>query len=214
MAKFPPLYPLVASIVEPHAAATGQFIGSRPQGVTVHYTADRDLKRSLKSLADRKLGYHLIIDRDGKITQTCYMDRRTNHAGPSEWRKLSCNRWHIAVALVSWGEVQKKQGRIYAAWNGALLEDKDIDGSDVARRPANVGGALANWDAATKAQESRLVEILSWAVAMGVDPRNICGHDEAAIPPGRKVDPGGVLSFSMDTLRRSLCEHVGIEPEG
>lgn len=208
--KFPTVYPLVASIIDPTAMAAGQFIGSRPQGVTVHYSADRDLKRTIKSLQDRHLGYHLIIDRDGKVYQTCYLDRRVSHAGPSEWRKLGCNRWHAAVCLISWGEVKKKSGKIYSAWNGAELIDEDIDGKDIARRPANVGGALANWDAATDAQEGRLLEVLRWFIACKVDPRNICGHDEAAIPPGRKIDPGGVLSFSMEDIRNALCDEAGV----
>lgn len=192
--KFPVLYPTVASVIEPHAMAAGQFIGSRPQGVTVHYAADVDLKRVIDALRKRNLGYHLIIDRDGKVHQTCYLDRKVNHAGPSEWLDQSCNRWHAAVCLLSWGQLRKDR----KAWNGASIPE-----GEQVKRAENVSKRMAWWHAATSAQERSLVEVLRWFVAMGLDPRRICGHDEAAQPPGRKVDPGGVIRWSMDGLREA-----------
>ncbi len=199
--KFPTVYPMVASIVTPNEHAAGQFIGSRPQGVTVHYSADRDLQRVIRTLHERGLNYHLIIDREGKVHQLCYLDRRVNHAGPSLWRQQSCNRWHAAVCILNWGQLKKGA----MTWN-----DIPLPAEDIARRPENVSFKMTLWDAATPAQEASLLMVLRWFVAMKVDPRNIVGHDESAIPPGRKVDPGGALSWTMEDLRNSLCDEAGI----
>lgn len=211
--KFPSVYPLVSKVIEPHSMAAGKFLGSRPHGVTVHYTADMNLSRVIASLRGRTLGYHLLIDRDGKVIQTSYLDSKVNHAGPSKWHDESCNKWHAAIAIMSWGEVKKEGGKIYSAWNGAKLEDKDVDGQDIVERPSNVKGVKAFWQAATKAQEETLLQMLRWFMTQGIDPRKICGHDEAAIPPGRKIDPGGVLSMTMPELRNRLCAEVGINPD-
>ena len=204
MLIFPAKYPAAASAA-PARVIGVPFKGQRPQGVTVHYTADRNVARTVRALNERGLGYHVIIDRDGKVTQYAPFTHRLDHAGPSLWRDLSCNRWHIAVSLVSWGEVQAKGDKLYAAWNGAELADKDADGEDIRTRRCNVGGRMAHWDAATSRQVDELYRFLAWCVANGVDVENICGHDEAAMPPGRKVDPGGVLPVSMADLRGTLA---------
>lgn len=203
-AAFPILYPAVSKILEPTSLAVAQFVGSRPQGVLVHYTADRDSARARRTLVERQLGYHLVIERCGAVTQLCYLDRRVDHAGPSLWRGLSCNRWFAAVALVSWGELSE----VGRAWNGAQVAP-----AETAVRPYNIGARRGRWDIATPEQEASLVAFLRWAVGLGVDPRNVAGHDEAAIPPGRKVDPGGVLSMEMHQLREVLCAERGIEPD-
>lgn len=203
MPGFPIVYPGAARVIEPTSMATGQFIGSRPMGLTVHYTADRDAERARRALVERRLGYHLLIGRDGAVTQLTYLDRRVAHAGPSEWRKMSCNRWFAAVALVSWGELQA---------GGKTWTGQPLAAAETGTRPYNVGSKMALWDMATPAQEARLLEVVRWFIGQGMDPRSIAGHDEAAIPPGRKVDPGGVLSFTMAALRESLCEDAGIDP--
>lgn len=195
MKAIPDLYPLVGSIVQPTSMAVGRFIADRPQGITVHYTADRDSERSRRALKERGLGYHVLIERDGTVVQLTYMTRRVNHAGPSLWRELSCNKWHVAIALVSWGRLDDKR----RAWNG-----ESIVADQCAQRPENISGRLAWWDAATDVQVRRLLEVIRWCLAFGIPPENVCGHDEAAIPAGRKVDPGGVLPMTMAELRQVL----------
>lgn len=172
-------------------------------GVTVHYTADGSVDRTVKSLREAGLGYHLIIDRDGTVFQATYLSQRVNHAGEAMWLGHSPNRHHVAVAIDSWGAVALKDKK-YRAWTG--LEIPEIE---VCRRPGNLTAGDYHWHKATMAQERSLLMFLRWCVAKGISPDAVCGHDECAIPKGRKADPGGVLSFTMSELRRVLKTKPG-----
>lgn len=187
--KFPDVYPWVHKLVSPTTLSVGPM---DPLGICVHYLADRDVDRSIHGLKEAGLGYHLIIDRGGKIFQTCYFNLRVNHAGVAEWNGLSPNRNFIAIAVASWGYLDAGK----KAWNGATIDIKETH-----LRPGNLSSKLMFWDAATPVQETALINCLSWLVLRGISIKNICGHDECAKPSGRKQDPGGVLSRTMADMR-------------
>lgn len=188
MPKLPDYYPMVKLILKPEESHAGPF-KSPPAGVTVHYTASRSVEGTHQSLLEQGLNYHFMIDRDGKVVQTAKLSNRVHHAGAAVWRGVSPNRLHISIALLSWGRL--RDGK---TWTGKKLPDEDI------RTVNNIG-----WDKATPAQEEKLIELCRWLVAYGIPAVSICGHDECAIPAGRKIDPGNILSFSMDKLRE-ICE--------
>jgi len=197
--KFPDVYSGASRVIE--SLKAGKMDGL-PLGITVHHLADRNIDASVASLRAEKLGYHAIIDRDGEFIQCCNFTDRVNHAGKATWCGVSPNRRHIAVAFSSWGEVNKNDnddGFGYKSWSGAK-----VNLFEVAQRKGNLDNIWRNWDAATIEQEHTLIKFLRWCIAFGVDPKNICGHDECAIPFGRKNDPGGVLSISMLQLRAVL----------
>jgi len=196
----PDLYAAVNHLVDPLSMSTGRMI---PKGVTVHYTADGSAQGAIKALRAEGLGYHIIIDRAGAIYQTCYFSHSVAHAGVAKWNNRSPNREHIAVALVSWGAVAKK-GDEFVAWTGA-----PIQASQVARRPGNLSNSLYHWHIATPQQEASLTMFLRWCILKGISHKDICGHDEAAIPAGRKADPGGVLSKLMAELRDEVSQKPG-----
>lgn len=187
--KFPDVFPWAHKLVDPTALAVGPM---DPLGVVVHYLADRDVDRSIRGLKEAGLGYHLIIDRKGLVYQTTYFNLRVNHAGAAEWNGLSPNRHFIAIALASWGYLDNDN----RAWNGATIDLKET-----ALRPSNASGKMLRWDSATQVQETVLMTCLSWLMTKGISLKNICGHDECALPLGRKQDPGGVLPRSMKEVR-------------
>ena len=199
MAKLPELYPHVTSVFRPAAIATGDFPASGPLGVTVHHAADRNLDRVKQEGVDRKEGYHLVIDRDGNCHQTTYFTHTVSHAGKAQWMTKSPNREHIAVSLLAWGRLVPGPQSTWLSWSKAIVKS-----SDVAFRPGNLTGGNFHWDAFTTAQEAALFEFLTWCIGLGMDPRNFCGHDECALPFGRKDDPGGSLSMTMSQLRMKL----------
>jgi N-acetyl-anhydromuramyl-L-alanine amidase AmpD len=201
--KMPRVYPHASSVIEPHGMAVGSFVGSQPSGITVHYSADRDVGRVIQSLKDHHLGYHLLIDRDGKIIQLCYLDKKVSHAGKATWLEKSCNSWHLAVCLISWGWLESD----YTSWAGV-----PVDPTETAHRVGNLNKKKKLiWDAATDIQQEKLFEIMRWFISYGMDPRAICGHDEAAVPAGRKADPGGVLLWTMEQIRTILCAESKIK---
>lgn len=158
-----------------------------PTGITVHYTADGTLEQAKRAMDERKIGYHFIVDRDGLIHQTANLAKAVNHAGKAIWNGQSPNRTHLAIAFVNWGLASGDS----LSWAGIKIET-------VKRM-----GFL--WEPATAKQEKALKRLIQDLMKdFGISAANICGHDEAALPKGRKVDPGGSLSFTMAQLRKEL----------
>jgi len=194
------IYEFVKTIVQPDILNVGKWENGGPIGITIHYSAERGLVKTVKAMARSKLGYHILIARDGTVHQTAYMDRIVNHAGPAMWNHFSPNKNHLAVCVLSWGELTKED-KFFKNWVGGNIPE-----NEAAFRPAN-NGTMAWWDSATVAQEIALMRFLKWAIKVfGIHPKNICGHDECALPQGRKIDPGGVLPYRMNDLRRMLTE--------
>lgn len=174
----------------------GLFPDKMPIGIVVHHTADRDLARSRRALEQNGLGYHVIISRDGSMTQLGYFDQKMWHAGKAVWNGHSPNSRFIAVSLLSWGELKFDHGK-FKTWT-----DVEIPQAETAHRPANIAKGFFYWDAATNEQFSSLLDFCVWACDAGIRPEFICGHDECAIPAGRKSDPGGVLPVTMEDFRK------------
>lgn len=179
------------------------WVSGKPLGITVHDSADRDPNRVISWLNHENLGYHIIVDRDGTIIQTGELNKSLYHAGNSLWNELSPNRYHIAVCILSWGKLESSDDKFYS-WN-----KQEIPFDEVEIR-ADFLGNTAPYDKATKKQEDSFLTVMKYLVSCGIDPLNVCGHDEACIPRGRKSDPGGVLSFSMEGLRTKLHNQKGI----
>jgi N-acetyl-anhydromuramyl-L-alanine amidase AmpD len=196
--EFPPLFPKVDYIISPKDMSKEDFVSGRPEGITLHYLADRSVNRAHRTLVDGGLGYHIVIDRMGSVYQLAFLNRRVNHAGKAVWLGKSPNRQHIAIALASWGILTIKKGAFYS-WAGIKIPP-----SEAVARPSNVDGKTYVWDAATEKQEAKLLEILRWFVVLGINPEDICDHSECAVPVGRKLDIGGVLSVTTHEIRENL----------
>lgn len=201
---FPKIYPFVSLIVHPTLFARAKFGPGGPKGITIHYTADPTVEGTLKSFGANGYCYHLIIDRDGKVTQSCYFEAGTWHAGKAEWAGQSPNRMHIAVALVGWGWLKPDGHGGFKSW-----AETPVPAAEVAQRPDNLTGEVGAWHACTPVQEQALEQVLLWCMANGIGAGDICGHDEAALPKGRKFDPGGALSRTMPELRAHLASIAG-----
>lgn len=185
-------------MLSPGQMSKEDFVDGRPSGITLHYLADRSVNRAHQSLLENGLGYHLIIDRLGSVYQTAFLTKRVDHAGKALWNDKSPNRFHVGIALASWGRLNV-QGTAFYSWAGT-----EISMDEVAARKSNIDGRLYAWDAATDVQEEKLWEVLRWFIVQGIDPKNICDHSECALPPGRKLDIGGVLSATMEEIRQRL----------
>lgn len=196
----PALYPKVARILSPFGATQGAFPAKVPEGVTVHFAADRDLARVVKSLRQNNLAYHLLIDRAGGVHQMAPFTHRVAHAGPAMWNGKSPNQKHAAVSLLSWGPLTRDAQGDAVSWAHQVVPPVDV-----VSRYGNLDKKLHLWDKASREQEDALAEVLRWFMAFGIKPEDICGHDECALPKGRKDDPGGVLPMTMPELRRALA---------
>lgn len=176
-----------------------KYSGNIPDGITIHYTANDSVDATIKALRERNLNYHLIIDRNGKVHQTASFFFGTWHAGSAIWRGQSPNYKHLSVALVSWGWLTEKTisgHTFYQAWTGQHIPDENV-------RHIPMNGMM-HWEKATDPQQASLMRFLRWAVDCGMDPDKICGHDECCSPAGRKMDPGGILSWPVNSIRDKL----------
>ena len=182
------VYPDADSFWELDTISKNPFLGLGPTGITVHYTADNDFERVKRAMKAEVIGYHLVITKDGKIHQTSRLDKTVDHAGKALWQRQSPNRCHIAISIVSWGKLNSEK----KSWNGELC-------------PAAIMRNGAWYDSATSEQEESLVKLCKYfrdKIRLPFD--SIAGHDEVCIPKGRKVDPGNVMSFDMEALRRKV----------
>lgn len=180
--------------------ARGPFPGGKPLGATVHYSAHPSLDVTIKSEGERGFGYHLIFDRDGKAVQSCPLRQSLWHAGKAQWLGNSPNKTHLAFCLLGWGWLKHDKGMFYS------FSGQRVPSNEVELRPDNLTGDRHYWHMATPAQEEALLQALLWAMLMaGFTSEHVCGHDEAATPLGRKLDPGGMLSMTMPQLRAELA---------
>lgn len=194
----PQIYDHATNISNLDFTAKEEFPHGSPLGITLHYTADNSAETAVKVLMAEGLGYHIIIERDGSVWQMTSFNRTCWHAGKATWLGRSPNHHHIAIALVSWGLLSKD---LKSYSNVAIASE------EIVYRPDNINAQMHHWQSATAAQLASLQTLLTWLIKHGIDPSHICGHDEAAIPFGRKMDPGGVLPMTMSELRKSLKEN-------
>ena len=174
--------------------AISEWEKKTPTGITIHYTANDNFQSLLQEMHMHSIGYHFVIKKDGSIVQTSRLSKTTNHAGKAMWENESPNRNHISVAFVCWGSLSK--------------DKKTYTGKKIENYRESLGGF---WEPATDDQEKKLIDLCQeLIVKFGIDPRKICGHDECALPKGRKVDPGGSLSFTLSDLRQKLLFQNGL----
>jgi N-acetylmuramoyl-L-alanine amidase len=195
----PKLYPKAQVVGQLKDFSVAEFPFQQPVGCTIHYTASGSDMRAL--LLERKMqgkGYHLLIDRDGSITQMAWLDHKVFHAGNAAWKNLSPNRWFIAVALINWGYVRLIDGK-YRSWSGV-----EIPPEDVRSWIHPLDTSLKFWQRSTLEQLDSLWQVMTWLKSARIRPELVCGHDECCIPPGRKVDPGGCLAIPMADFRTAL----------
>jgi N-acetyl-anhydromuramyl-L-alanine amidase AmpD len=180
----------------------GKYVGGKARGVVVHYTAGRrgDIKEAtatLKSMAESGLGC-LVMDANGVIYKARNQNLLTDysyHAGKSAWKGFTgISRYCIGMEICGAGLLDKNN----KSWYGETF-DESLVRTSKAKDNIRAGKYLAF----TPAQEKSLINFIRWQLNTNpsFDPDWIVGHDEIAIPAGRKVDPGGSLSMTMPELR-------------
>ncbi|MDP2433369.1 MAG: N-acetylmuramoyl-L-alanine amidase [Pseudomonadota bacterium] len=183
----------------PYLASPNKGGVLQPRWLVMHYTAGRSAEGSISWLVNRqaKASAHLVIGRDGKITQLVPFNVVAWHAGASSWQGVSgLNHYSIGIELDNVGRLDHIAGK----WVSPLKIVVPDDQVRVARHKNDAPGTPASgWQTYTPEQIDAAFSV-SQALIGHYDLQDILGHDDIA--PGRKSDPGP--DFPLPSLRARL----------
>lgn len=156
----------------------------QPDYIVIHYTAGSSAKNSIDWLCNptAKASAHIVIGRDGEITQLVNFNKIAWHAGISAWdNKTNINRFSIGIELENAGQLTK-QGNNWVTWFGSTIENNNVMLATHKNRTDECG-----WHTYTEAQ-IRACQDLCILLTEKYAIKEIIGHDD--ICPQRKTDPG------------------------
>lgn len=171
----------------------------------IHYTGSRGADAALRWLTKpaARASAHLVIGRDGVVTQLVPFDRIAFHAGPSWWNgRPGLNSRSIGIELDNAGCLTRL-GDHWQTWFGSTIESKEV-----IEAPHRPGGPVRGWHAYTQEQLVSALAVGSLLIEhYGVQA--ILGHDE--VTDGLKQDPGP--AFPMEIFRSTLLGRRDERPE-
>lgn len=184
------------SIVE--TPAKGEKLSAH-KAIVLHCTATDTVKSTLAwfASAEARASTHIVIDRDGKVTQLVPLDIAAWHAGQSSWNGLTgLNKFSIGIDFVNAGKLDFNSGK-WKSWSGIEYPEAEVF---VARdAPGNATG----WQKYTEKQISSAVQVVQALAITYPTIEAILGHSEIA-PQGRKIDPGP--AFPIEKLRAVVVQ--------
>lgn len=184
----------------PFKNSPNQRSGLDAKYLIIHYTAGSSAESSIRALTDpaRKVSAHLVIGRDGTITQLVPFDRVAWHAGESQWHNLiGLNRHSIGIELDNAG-VMKRDGDAWRSWF-----ERRYPAEEVIEAVHRNETQLRGWHRYTEPQLDAAANAARTIVAR-YGLRDVLGHED--ISPRRKTDPGP--AFPMESFRAGVMSRV------
>ncbi len=173
-----------------------------PKYLVMHYTAGRNAQESIGWLCSPKseASAHLVIARDGTVTQLVPFNRIAWHAGKSAWKGLvSLNRYSIGIELDNPGPVKRVNGR-WRAYFG-----KEYENQDVITGFHKLDKVTCGWVTYTAEQLAAALDAAQ-AIVGHYGLEDVIGHDD--ISPTRKTDPGP--AFDLADFRARVKSGSGV----
>ena len=164
--------------------------------IIVHYTASSNADSAIKTLTDtdRKVSAHLVVGRDGSITQLLPFDIIAWHAGVSKWgEREGFNKYSIGIEIDNAGKLEEQDDQ-YVSWFGKAYPREEVILA-VHRNQTE----MSFWHSYPDDQLN-IVEMLCKLLINTYGIQHILGHEEIA--PDRKIDPGP--GFPLDDFRARL----------
>jgi len=174
---------------------SGEFAKGLPDTIVMHYTAG-PFKPALNTLTNPRVraSAHVILDRDGSITQLVPFNIEAWHAGKSSYgSRDGMNQYSIGIEMVNSGPLTKS-GNVYRSWFGSAFNP-----SDVIEATHRNETQPRFWHTYTEEQIQTAYELCQ-VIMDNYGIKFILGHEEIA--PMRKQDPGP--AFPLDRLRNKL----------
>lgn len=167
-----------------------------PKYLVMHATASSSADSAIRQLRSplSNASAHLVIARNGAITQLVPFDRVAWHAGRSRWQNLvGLNQYSIGIEIDNAGELQRKGGT-WRAWFGTIYPDDQV--MEAIHKHSTI---TRGWHLYTEEQLQAVIEV-SQLLVTSYELIDVLGHDDIA--PGRKTDPGP--AFPMDHVRAAV----------
>lgn len=165
-----------------------------PEYLVMHYTAVTTAESTIGWFQSTvaKASAHLLIARDGTITQFAPFNIVAWHAGKSQWKGLNgLNQHAVGIEMTNGGRLMK-------AGNSWIcpVDQKRVPANEVVMAVHKNETGEAPWQKYAQAQLDVAVEVAALLVsAYGL--KDVIGHDDIA--PIRKSDPGP--AFPMNSFR-------------
>ena len=175
---------------------SGLFDSGLPDTIIIHFTAGSSAESSVNALCNpkTKASAHLVVGRDGSITQTIPFNTIAWHAGNSSYKeRIGFNKYSIGIEIDNAGRLTKA-GNEYIAWFGRTYPETEVI-EGIHRNESK----SSYWHRYTEKQISAVYDLCDELVDT-YRISSILGHEE--ISPGRKADPGP--AFPLDKLRDRL----------
>lgn len=183
---------------------SGEFKAGDLDTIIIHYTAGPE-NVAINTLTNPrvKASAHLVVGRQGNVTQLAPFNIMTWHAGSSSYKgRTGFNKYSIGIEIANDGWLTKS-GNVYRAWYGGVHEANEV--IEAVHRNQSTP---KYWHTYTEEQIAVVTEICQLLVE-SYNIRHILGHEEIA--PTRKQDPGP--AFPLDRLRDRLLKSRRDEDE-
>jgi N-acetylmuramoyl-L-alanine amidase len=173
-----------------------------PRWLVMHYTAGGSASESINWLCNpaAKASAHLVIARDGTVTQLVPFNRVAWRAGLSEWKGVeNMNRHSIGIELDNHGFL----GTVAPQGGWRFRDVAPVAYPHVLMATHKAGKPRGGWHTYTDAQMRAATEVARLLVhTYGLE--DVIGHDDIA--PGRKTDPGP--AFGMEVFKAEVMRDV------
>lgn len=175
-----------------HSMSPNHGWAIQPSVIVLHYTASGGPNgmddADYLSRATAKASAHIVVGRDGTVTQIVPLNIKAWHAGVSTLHgKANVNDFSIGIEIDNWGYLDT-QGKSHS---GTLVPPNE-------RFPATRSGHVS-WEAYKPAQLAAVEAVIA-AITSHYKIKEIVGHEDIA--PGRKQDPGPAL----DKFKKQMKE--------
>ena len=175
------------------------------QYLIIHYTAGSSAESTIEWLTNpaAKASVHLVIGKNGEITQLMPFDTIAWHAGQSSWNGLGgMNKYSIGIELDNAGKMIRENNK-WVSWFGTTYPDEEV----LVAKHKNATEE-AGWYIFTPQQLEACIDVSSLLIQKyGI--KDVLGHDD--ISPFRKEDPGP--AFPMSSVRSKVLGRREDEPE-
>lgn len=192
------LYEGSAPVLQRPGLVEGGAMNTR-RALVLHFTGGATGASSIEAMKDRGVSAHLVVERDGSVTQCVAFDRVAFHAGRSRWSDPKtgedyegCNNFTIGIEIANAGDDPGAQS--WAIKHGATCLS--------ARHQLEHHGKM--WEAYPDEQIAAVTAIAN-ALVEAYHLDDVTGHD--CIAPERKLDPGPL--FPMQAVREA-CGFAGL----